>query len=51
MVPAQRKRHLIIWTILAIVLPILFILSIMVIPKMVHQDQLYQEQTPKTINH
>lgn len=46
MAPFLRKRHLMFWLILAIILPILFILSIMTIPEPVYQEQLYQSAAP-----
>jgi len=39
---AQRKRHRMIWMIMAVVLPILFTLAILWLPKEVYQDQLFQ---------
>ncbi len=49
MIPAQRKRHRIIWLVFAILLPILFVLTVLVIPKPVTQPELYQE-SPLQLN-
>ena len=43
MQPALRKRHKIIWIILAIVLPILFITAILNIPKKITQEKLFHK--------
>ena len=40
--PTLRKRHRLIWLILAIALPLLFVAALMVIPKKVNQEKLYQ---------
>ncbi len=51
MSPSLRKRHRLIWWVLALLLPLLFIGAILVIPKPAHQDTLYQApnttQTPE----
>ena len=46
--PTLRKRHRIIWIIIAVVLPLLFITAIMVIPKKVKQEKLYQTPAKTT---
>lgn len=43
MTPHQRRLHRIIWLILAVVLPTLFLLEVLHIPKPVYQKQLYQQ--------
>ena len=44
--PSLRKTHRRIWIILAIILPIIFVLAIMVIPKDAEQEVLYQDVDP-----
>ena len=46
---AFRKRHRRIWIILAIVLPILFVLAVLAIPEKTIQNKLYQP-IEKTLN-
>lgn len=46
MVPTQRKRHLVVWVTLAILLPILVFWAFSVIPQTATQDKLYQEPAP-----
>ena len=36
---AQRKRHRIIWLVLAILLPVLFVLAMMSVPEMAVQEE------------
>lgn len=40
----QRKRHRLIWVIMAVLIPILFTLAVLWLPKEVHQDQLFQAE-------
>jgi len=42
MTPSLRKRHRVIWLILALLLPLLFGLAIWSIPKDAVQEKLYQ---------
>lgn len=49
--PSLRQKHKMIWLIWAIVIPLLFIAAIMVIPKKVKQEKLYQAPVPKTSFH
>ncbi len=43
MTPDLRKRHRLIWIVLAVILPVLFVLAVLVIPKQpAVQDTLYQ---------
>ncbi len=48
-----RKRHRQMWLVLGIILPLLFVAAVLVIPRPVYQEKLYQppakessEQTP-----
>jgi hypothetical protein len=41
---AQRKRHRVAWMIMAVLLPILFALAMLWLPKEVYQDQLFQSK-------
>ncbi len=45
MKPSLRKRHRIIWLLLAVVIPVLFVLAILYLPERVYQEQLFQETT------
>ena len=49
MSPKLRKRHRLVWTILAILLPVLFLLAIWSIPQPVVQETLYQSPSTETI--
>ena len=40
MVPSLRKKHRLIWIILAVLLPVLFVAAVLVIPQPVYQDKL-----------
>lgn len=40
MVPTLRKKHRIIWLILAVLLPVLFVAAVLVIPQPVYQEEL-----------
>lgn len=42
MVPALRKRHRRIWLVLAVIMPLLFVATMLVIPRPAYQDELYQ---------
>ena len=44
MTPSLRKRHRIIWMLLAIVLPLLFLAAVLSIPEKATQEKLYQTQ-------
>ena len=44
MILKQRKRHRIIWLLWAVLLPLLFVLSVLWLPKEVHQDGLFQKE-------
>ncbi len=43
MIHTLRKRHRMIWLVLAIALPVLYLLAISVIPEKVTQEKLYQQ--------
>ena len=47
--PSLRKTHRRIWIVLAILLPVLFVVAILVLPKDVEQDTLYQDADPAQI--
>jgi hypothetical protein len=47
--PSLRKTHRRIWIVLTILLPILFVAVILVLPKDVEQDTLYQDTDPAQI--
>ena len=49
MIPTLRKRHRQIWLILAIILPLLFVAAVLVIPRPVYQEQLYQKAKKETL--
>ena len=42
MIITQRKRHRLIWMVMAVLLPILFILAIVWLPQEVYQEDLPQ---------
>lgn len=51
MVPSLRTKHRLIWIILAVLLPALFVAAVLVIPQQVYQDELPQliEEPDQTI--
>jgi flagellar basal body-associated protein FliL len=48
MIPTLRKRHRQIWLVLAIILPLLFVAAVLVIPRPVYQEKLYQQPAKET---
>ncbi len=48
MILTLRKRHRQIWLILAIILPLLFVAAVLVIPRPVYQEKLYQNTEKET---
>lgn len=49
MTPTLRKRHRLVWLLLAIALPVLFVLALLSIPQPVMQDTLYQPATSQNL--
>ena len=50
MTPSLRKRHLLIWLVLAILMPVLFVAAILVSPEPAYQEELYQEPADQAVN-
>jgi len=49
MTPTLRKRHRLVWLVLAIALPLLLVLALLSIPQPAVQDKLYQPASSQNL--